>query len=271
MWLCTLMIKKDKMSNANIKKSPIYGNCKVLAPDGELLFLCLPKKANWYLSRKLANVIGEDPMTIQLTFNPKGRGQNGDSYALSEKHNKCVVCGIETDLTRHHIVPYTYRKHFPTLLKTHNSHDVVPICFTHHKNYEENFAIKLKRQLAKKYNAPLECETKIRTDLSLVVKYSKLLMDKPCDLPYSRKKQIIKTIRDYHGLVGKLRQVILTYAYVDLSKSKTESHGLIVVNEQIKNNALQKFVEMWRKHFIKSTNPIFMPKYWNIKRKITTK
>jgi hypothetical protein len=257
------------MSNLNIKQSPIYGNCRVLAPDGDLLFLCLPKKANWYLSRKLANVISEDPMTIQLTFKPNGKGQTGDSYALSEKQNKCVVCGTEIDLTRHHIVPYTYRKHFPEDIKSHNSHDVVPICFQHHKEYEENYAIQLKRELAKKYKAPLETETKVRTDLSLVVKYSKLLMDKPCDLPYSRKKQIIKTIRDYHGIVGKLRQVILTYAYVDLSKSKTENHGKTVVNKQIKNKSLQSFVEMWRKHFIKSTNPLFMPKYWSLKRKIT--
>jgi hypothetical protein len=255
-------------SNLNIKQSPIYGNISVLSPDGTLLFKCLPKKANWYLDRNLAKVINNDPMSIQLTFEPKGKGQSDDPYYLETKYNKCVVCGSEDDLTRHHIVPYTYRKHFPEKLKSHNSYDVVPICVQHHSEYEENYAIELKCVFAERYNAPLEIETKLNSDLTIVVRYSNVLTNNWEKLPYNRKKQMISTIRKYHGDFGRLKQILLMYAYVDLSTTKTETHGQIVANNLINENKLQWFVETWREHFIHSMNPNFMPGYWNINKPI---
>jgi hypothetical protein len=256
------------MSQLNTKQTPIYGNTKVLGPDGELLFLCLPKKAHWYLDRDLAKIVTEEPMVIQLTFEPKGRGQNGDAYALGEKLNKCAVCGTEEDLTRHHIVPYTYRKHFPEIIKSHNSHDIVPICVSHHSEYEEDYAIELKYIFAKQYDAPLESETKLTTDLTIVVKYAKLLTWHLDKLPYHRKKHMIKVIRDYHGPINKIQQVLSIYAFVDLNKSKTDSHGQIVVEHLITNDTLQWFVETWREHFINSMDPKFMPEHWDIHRAI---
>lgn len=252
----------------NSKQTPIYGNTKVLDPDGNLLFLCLPKKANWYLERNLATIVSEEPMMIQLTFEPKGKGQTGDLYALGTKHNKCVVCGTEEDLTRHHIVPYTYRKHFADEMKSHNSHDIVPICVFHHSEYEEDYAIELKRIFAERYDAPLELETKLNSDLTIVVKYSKILMDRWDKLPYKRKKQMITIIRNYHGYVGRLRHLLLMYAYVDLSQTKTESHGEIVVNRLVEENKLQWFVEIWREHFLHSMNPQYMPEYWDLHRPV---
>jgi hypothetical protein len=257
-----------KSNNLNIKQAPIYGDTKVLAPNGEVMFLCLPKKANWYLDRNLATIVSYQPMVIKLTFEPKGRGQNGDPYYLGDKPNKCVVCGVEEDLTRHHIVPYTYRKHFPENIKSHNSHDIVPICIDHHTEYEEDYAIELKCIFAERYDAKLEDETKKNSDLTIVVKYSNMLLDNKCKLPYHRKKQMISTIRNYHGYIGSLKRVLLTYAYNDLTKSQTESHGKIVVEKLIKDDLLQWFVETWREHFIYSMNPIFMPKHWNVNRQI---
>ena len=260
-------MKKKKLT-LNPKQTQIYGNTKVLSPSGELLFLCLPKRATWYLDRDLAKIIEEDPMVIQLLFEPKGKGQIGDAYALGEKFNKCVVCGCEEDLTRHHIVPYTYRKHFPEHIKTHNSHDIVPICSQHHSEYEENYAIELKYIFANRYDAPFELETKINSDLTLVVKYSNILLDRWCELPYKRKKHMISTVRKYHGNFGRLKPILLTYAYVDLSETKTESHGQKIVNKLISDNSLQWFVETWREHFILTMNPKYMPEHWDIKRVI---
>ena len=256
------------MSHLNTKQTPIYGNTKVLAPNGELLFLCLPKKAQWYLDRDLAMIVELDPMVVQLKFEPKGKGQNGDAYALGTKQNVCVVCGSEENLTRHHIVPYMYRKHFPQHIKSHNSHDVVPICVFHHSEYEEDFGVELKYILATKYEAPLEIETKVNSDLSLVVKYSKLLVTHGKKIPLSRKKQMITTIRNYHGFVGKMRNVILIYAYVELKTSKTNSHGKKVVERLLETDRLQWFIETWREHFIRSMNPQFMPEHWDIHRSV---
>jgi len=254
--------------NLNIKQKPIYGNCRVLDPNGDLLFLCLPKKINWYLDRNLATLISDDPMTIQLNFVPNGVGHNGDEYGLSEKENKCVVCGRETELTRHHIVPYTYRKHFPDDIKSHNSHDVVPICIEHHTEYEEKYGVPLKQEIATLYGAPLDVESHTRTSLTTVVKYAKLISNRYYSLPYKRIKKMVETIRQYHGDVGRLRHVILIYSSVDLSTTKAESHGQVVVNRVIEMDFLQGFVEIWRNNFVLSMEPKFMPEYWTVDRPI---
>lgn len=261
-------MKKPRNKPKNIKQTQIYGNTKVLAPNGDVLFLCLPKKANWYLDRNLATVISENPKVIKLTFEPSGIGGHGDPYLLTEKQNKCVVCGVEEDLTRHHIVPYTYRKHFPENIKSHNSHDIVPICVNHHREYEEEHAIELKQIFAERFDAPLALETKTNSDLSIVVKYSKTLFEHWDKLPYTRKKQMISTIRDYHGYIGRLKHTLLTYAYADLSNSRTETHGKLVIDRLTNENKLQWFVEMWREHFLHTMSPKYMPKYWDRNRDI---
>lgn len=256
------------MSKLNIRKNPIYGNCRILSPEGKLLCLCLPKKANWYLDRDLAEIVEEDPLTIKLNFQPQGNWQEGDDYSLSAKENKCVVCNTEEDLTSHHIVPYCYRKFFPKEIKSHNSHDVVPICIKHHTEYEENYAIKLKQYLATVYNAPIDVEFHNKTDLGLVVRYARLLQNKFDKLPYKRKREIINFIREYHGEFGRLRQIILLYSSVDLRETKNESHGEIVVKQLIETNSIQIFVENWRNHFIESMQPRYMPKHWDLYRPV---
>ncbi len=133
-------------------KDKIYGNCKVLHPDGTLMFRCDDDRVNWYLERNLAEIISPDgePITIQFTFQPKGKGHQGDPFYLQEKSNCCVVCGTKKLLTRHHAVPICYRKHFPDRLKSRCSHDILPVCVDCHETYEIE-AQKLKREIAAKY------------------------------------------------------------------------------------------------------------------------
>ena len=54
-------------------KKAVYENCKMVAPDGELLSNCDLKKAMWYLERELADKICDKPFTIKLRFEPNGR------------------------------------------------------------------------------------------------------------------------------------------------------------------------------------------------------
>ena len=49
-------------------KNPQYENCEVLNPDGELMFRCCYKKANWYLDRNLGVKIKDNPLVIRLNF-----------------------------------------------------------------------------------------------------------------------------------------------------------------------------------------------------------
>ena len=102
----------------------IYGNYKVFSPEGHLMFRCDLKKANWYLSRDLAHLFSDDPHTIQLKFQPKGLGNHNKVYGLTEMDNKCVVCGTNEFLTRHHVVPISYRRFFPVEIKSHNFHEL---------------------------------------------------------------------------------------------------------------------------------------------------
>lgn len=46
----------------------------MMAPDGELLCHCDEKKADWYVSRELATIVKQNPLTIKLNFEPNGRG-----------------------------------------------------------------------------------------------------------------------------------------------------------------------------------------------------
>lgn len=55
-------------------KKAVYENCKMVAPDGELLSNCDAKKAQWYIDRGLADKILDTPLTIKLKFEPNGRG-----------------------------------------------------------------------------------------------------------------------------------------------------------------------------------------------------
>ena len=53
----------------------------MVAPDGELLSNCDKKKAQWYVERGLADKINDEPLTIQLRFEPNGRGGASKPHA----------------------------------------------------------------------------------------------------------------------------------------------------------------------------------------------
>ena len=87
-------------------------------------------------------MISEDPFVFQLEFEPKGRGD----AAKEPKENKCVKCGTEEDLTRHHVVPYFLRKMMNPENKNHRSDDIVPLCTSCHVDYERS-SVKLKKSI----------------------------------------------------------------------------------------------------------------------------
>lgn len=79
-------------------------------------------------------MVSEDPFIFQLEFEPKGRGDAGKE----PKENKCVKCGAEDNLTRHHVVPYFLRKMMNPENKDHRSDDIVPLCSSCHVDYERS-------------------------------------------------------------------------------------------------------------------------------------
>lgn len=124
----------------------LYGNISVYSMDGDLIFECDDKKSNWYLERNLAKKIGKNK--IQLTFKNKGRGDEKEILEI-ERRNVCAECGCGNIniLTKHHIVPYSFRKFLP---KDRKSILLIPLCSYCHDKYEIE-ASKFRKEICKKY------------------------------------------------------------------------------------------------------------------------
>lgn len=249
------------------RTTKLYGNCKVYSPDNQLMFRCLEKKIKWYLDRGLAELIEENPLSIKLKFEPKGKGERIDQLKV-ERNNICVVCGV-TDLsilTKHHIVPYEYRKHMPNDKKQNSSAFVIPICIDCHNKYENNFSSKLKDKLSIEYET-----THREKDENLSNTISKLncLIKHSNKLPLDIKANMICFVSNYL-ISNKLLDSIDFYdinqlkdIYLKLKNNQFENvkcHGQLVV-EKCKD--LSAFEIMWINDFIANMQPKFLPDYIN--------
>jgi len=254
----------------NKRTNLIYGNCKVFSPDGHLMFRCLEKRANWYLSRNLAIILEDNPLSIQLNFTPKGNGESVESLK-GERHNRCVVCGNEDldKLTKHHLVPFSYRQFFPDERKRHSSLFVVPICKDCHINYESNYADILKKDLAIIYNAPFN--KIIDGTMQKIINIINCLLQPKNKIPANRIIMLKDNLYQHLKSINKDENFEPSdIAYLNFIKdelklmmkmNKNDSHGKIVVNQL---NDIKSFENMWGNHFIKSMNPKYMPDYINI-------
>jgi len=238
----------------------IYGNCQVLSPEGYLMFRCDEKKANWYLSRSLANIVRKEPfITIQLKFKPRGLGNHNKPFGLSEMKNQCVNCGTEEFLTRHHIVPFCYRKHFPLNLKSHNFHDVLSMCLTCHEKYERK-ADELKKEISIQFNSPINgYHQDIDKSLIKAIKNANTILRGDESIPDFRIKEIKEELKsfllrdfDYNDLV------FLSNQKRQISK---KTHGQNVVE---KLADIQEFIQMWRKHFVEHNECKYLPSNWDV-------
>lgn len=250
------------MWNVN-KDRKIYGNCQVFSPNDILMFRCDEKKVRWYLDRDLADIITEEPLTIRLNFEPKGLGNHNKDFGLSEMSNRCVVCGSEEFLTRHHVVPYCYRKYFPLEMKEHNFHDVLSLCTECHEKYERQ-ADDLKNFLAGEHQIPVNG---IVVDNKELIKYSKMastLLKKDSKIPKDRIDEMKSSIKTRFGI-----KRLTTKRLKKLSEIKStilsKTHGEIVID---KTTDIQAFVEMWRDHFVRTMNCQYLPKNWSIKSSV---
>ncbi|CAD8087364.1 unnamed protein product [Paramecium sonneborni] len=146
--------KQTEFVEKYTRKKPAYGNCKIYTKENFFLCNCDEKKIRWYLKQGLADLISEDPPTIQLKFDPSGFKEEGSDkaqYITIERVNQCVICGKENELLKFHIVPVIYKKH----IQGKRSYDVVCLCLTcHHKASALND--KLKVLIAEKYNINLK-------------------------------------------------------------------------------------------------------------------
>lgn len=244
-----------------------YGNCSCLAPTGEILFRCDQRKMDWYLEKQLATQV--DAFTFQLKFEPQGSGHQGDPFFLQERENRCVVCGTEEKLTRHHIVPYCYRKFFPKVLIPYGPYDVMMLCLLHHKAYEV-FAREFRQELSTEYNVPFTAEIISYPHDNAVraraISAAFALSRYKVQIPEKRQEQLCNSIRTYLQ-----KTEILQTDFEDLMhlgkniKTVSIPHGKLIMDVV---TDLDAFMCRWRQHFVETMQPQFLPKHWDPERKL---
>ncbi len=249
--------------NSKAKK---YGNCRVYSPiiDGEskLMFLCNMDRLEWYLKKDLAEIIQEEPhIEARLKFKPNGFGYAGqDDFYFTPKEDQCVKCGNKDYevLTRHHIVPYCYRRWMPYKYKSHNCYDVVKMCRVCHNNYEIH-AQELKAKIANELDVDIYRRT---TKISNIKSCANTLLNHMTKLPNEVFDRMYSDLSDYLGKLHITEEDLEYLINMEADEDpEWKSWGRECVDKLID---LQSFIIMWRQHFLDYANPDFMPDGWSI-------
>lgn len=266
------------------RKFDLSDNWKVYHPTGKHMFTTSKRKADWYLSRNICKVLDEEK-AIQFIEAPKGTGfADNEVFGLLPRVNKCVVCGAEDNLQRHHVVPYHYRKFMPLKYKSRNHHDVVLICRKHHEEYEQ-IAKFYKNGIAKKFNVESIEEMNAKQITYMVdnlrdqfkaLKLLDTILNRFNDIPASRVEWIRNELLDvfkidvYNMSFDEIEELqINTDKLIRTKKSELMNvenffHGKAVIEKLETTKDFEQFIRGWRIHFLKSMKPKFMPVGWSI-------
>lgn len=263
------------MGHQHLKSHNCYQNCAFYGPDDELMFRCSRKRAAWYLKRDLAEVISEEPLRLRLKFEPQGRGHAGNLYYLSQKVNRCVVCGAEEHLTKHHVVPSCYRRFFPEKIKSRTSYDVFLVCVKHHEEYEAH-AWRFKCELGAEYEVPMAAPKEspreaFDKDLMRACRAANALARYGFQIPEGRKEQLRESLIDYVEENESVEEAIQRLAKIleDGYHKKRKSLNIEVnfgAEVVARVSDVQEFIRRWRRHFVTAMNPKFLPEHWKIEK-----
>ncbi|NWH61046.1 EXD2 protein, partial [Geococcyx californianus] len=252
------------------RKSPLYDNCFLHAPDGQPLCTCDRKKAQWYLDKGIGELVSTDPFVVKLRFEPSGRPESQVDYYLTVKENLCVVCGKRESYIRKNIVPHEYRRHFPIQMKDHNSHDVLLLCTSCHaiSNYYDNH---LKQQLAEEFHAPIGSEEGVRLledPLRRQVRSGARALLNADSLPDSRRAELLQSIKDFFNTETVTPEMLQEAASLEtrICNESYMPHGLKVVQCFAKGGlrSLMQLERRWRQHFLDSMQPKHLPEQWSV-------
>jgi hypothetical protein len=242
-----------------MKEERLYGNYKMIHPNGELMCYCSTRRAKWYTDRDLAEY--DEDNIVRLKFTPNGFGE--PDILLEGRKNICVMSGVDNDLTKHHVVPTQYRKFFDYIYKDKNSLDIVLLNRDRHDDYEiiaNDLKYQLENDFIKEHGDIFEEENEKSKLFAEYKKYNSVLHN---NLKIPADKQIYMQMR-LDG-IGKKYNV-----------------GINEVLEYLQNinNAYSKYVVdyigveilivLWKLHFIKFAKPKFLPNFWkpNMVKKI---
>jgi len=265
------------------RKFDLSDNWDVHHPNGTHMYTTSKRKVDWYLQRDLAEVFA--PNKVRLKFIPKGEGfKEHEVFGKLPRINRCVVCGEEHNLQRHHVVPYHYRKFMPLKYKSRNHHDVVLICRKHHEEYEQ-IAKFYKNEIAVRFNVDsievmnarqISYMVQNLKDQFKVVKLLDTVLNRYNVIPEERVTWIakeLKTILDIDLLQMTFDDIeellIKTDKLIRAKKNELMNvenfyHGKAVIEKLQSTKDFETFIKGWRVHFVESMKPKFMPTGWSI-------
>ncbi|XP_053330562.1 exonuclease 3'-5' domain-containing protein 2 [Spea bombifrons] len=262
--------KKPLGVGYSARKSPLYDNCFLHAPDGQPLCTCDRKKAQWYLDKGIGDLISDDPFIVRLRFEPSGRPESNVDYYLTVKENLCVVCGKRESYIRKNIVPHEYRRHFPIQMKDHNSHDVLLLCTSCHavSNYHDT---SLKQRLSEEFSAPIGCEEGVRMledPVRRQVRSAARALLNASKLPEHRRDELLAEIKDFYGVDAVAEEQLQETANLEtrIFNETYVPHGLKVVQSFAKGGlkSLMQLEKRWRQHFLDTMQPKHLPPHWSV-------
>ncbi|KAG5317372.1 EXD2 protein, partial [Pseudoatta argentina] len=267
----------DRKNAIPTRIKPLYHNCYLQAPDGDILCTCDRKKAEWYITKNLGKLVETDPYTVRLNFEPSGRalGEVGQYYT-QVKLNQCVVCGCTEKFIRKNVVPREYRKYFPLVMKAHQSHDVLLLCPSCHE-ISNNHDLQLRRKLADICDAPLIGPmTHVRDNFlhnrRKLHSAVKALREK-FTLPPRQREEYENYILEHTGqqkitpdLLNGLNEQLKNALIQKPIPNKYQPHGLKVVQHfQKQESGLVELERMWREHFLFTMKPKYLPSLWSVR------
>jgi exonuclease 3'-5' domain-containing protein 2 len=249
------------MRNLDVLSAKFYHNIRMYSPDGVLMATVGKKRAQWYLDRDLGEVFndGKEGFSFKLKFEPNGYGNCNDKFYTTKKYNRCVVCGSTENLTRHHVVPYCFRKFFPDSIKKYSHHDILLVCANCHFEYE-NEAQKIKMNMIK------SCITdEIKThnaNLERIAQTHKILHNE--NVPPDRKREIRDEICRILEIEKYDEEAVIEF----LKQEKFDDFPRLVIDDLKDETDYHNFMVMWRQHFVDYMKPEYLPKYWSVNKKI---
>jgi hypothetical protein len=205
---------------------------------------------NWYISRGLAEIISQTPPSFMLKFKPKGVGSIPGGPLV--RKNICVVCGCSDNLTKHHVVPKCYIKYYPREHKERNSKDILVMCRKHHAEYETK-AYELRQEMAVEFDAPIE--NWVDTEFIMAAKALSALVTYGDKIPQERAECLNGRVYKYLKKTGTTKLDLMSYSF------NQESHSKKVVTEICRDGIID-FSNRWRRHFIETMRPQYLPDDW---------
>ncbi len=246
-------------SNSSNKSTFHYDSCGMYHPDGTLMVRISAKRARWYVVRNLADWMDDNHKDFKLRFEPNGHGQHHDAFYTQPMDDVCVVCGTTENLTRHHIVPFQFRKLLPVEYKGRNHHDILLVCEDCHEQYERH-ADKLKEEVLLGYGSLYNKKSKAEFHNGRV-KSARMLLD-------NLKQGSLKAREGASVNIPEERlEHLKKVASMEL-KELPESWKAQYIEDMMSPKKLHAFFIMWRQHFMDIMAPKFMPEHWTVEHRL---